>query len=419
MKNVLGSCAPVGVRSTAESVPVKVCILILRPLRTDVRAMRNATALAQNGYNVSIIDVEEKRCPTSQIVQGTCVHHIFVPNWRGVRHFEILFFLKALHAFLLSIYYLLRTDADIYHTCEVTALLECYIAARLRRKPLIYEAYELPLNDVPVTEMGTVRRILHHMFAQVLPHLIAACAFVITVSPPIVAEIKRCYHVENVTLVRNILPYRTVSSTNRLRELLDLTSHTRIALYQGYLQPDRGLDALVRAAPELDPDTVIVIMGKGKMQPHLEALIQEYNVAERVKIIPPVPYTELLEWTASADIGLTLIPLDYTLNMKMCLPNKLFEYIMAGLPVLSAPLEAITEIITRYDVGRIVPSMSPNVIATVMNDMLADRDGLARIHENALNAAKELCWEKESLQLLDLYENIRLKYIKQGSYQHL
>jgi glycosyltransferase involved in cell wall biosynthesis len=409
VKTVLDSPVSTSARDSVGSAPIKICILILRPLRSDVRSMRDAIALAQKGYDVSIIDVEEEQRPFREISQGVPVHHIIIPGWRCQRHFEVLFFLRALRAFLLSLYYLLRSEADIYHACDVTALPSCYIAAKLRRKPLIYEAYELPLHDVHLSEMGMIRRVFHRLFSRQFPYLISSCFAVITVSPPIVEEIKRNYQIENVALVRNILPYRTVECTNRLREHLGLASHVRIALYQGYLLSDRGLDALVRAAPMLDPDKVIVMMGKGNRQPQLEALIQEYNVADRVKIIPPVPYAELLEWTASADIGLTLIPLDYTLNMKMCLPNKLFEYIMAGLPVLSAPLVAVTDIIARYDVGQIVPSLSPDKIATAINNMLADRDSLARMRENALKAAKELCWEEESKQLLDLYENIRLK----------
>jgi glycosyltransferase involved in cell wall biosynthesis len=409
MKTALAARVSINEDGSVASRHNKVCLLILRSLRSDVRSIRDATALMQSGYDVTIIDVEEELCPAWSIAQGVPVHHIIVPNWRAVRHFEILFFLKALQAFLTSIFYLLRTGADIYHACEITALLPCYIAAKLRRKPLIYEAYELPLHDVPFSEMARFRRIIHRIFSRLFPRLLSACAAVITVSPPIVEAIKRSYHIEHVALLRNILPYREVNRTNRLRERLGLPSHTRIALYQGSLQPDHGLDTLVRSAPLLDPDIVIVLMGKGIVQPELEELIQQYHVADRVKIIPPVPYAELLEWTASADIGLTLIPLDYTLNMKLCLPNKLFEYIMAGLPILSAPLVAVSEIITQYGVGQIVPSLSPDEIAIAMNNMLANADALARMRKNALEAAKELCWEKESAQLLELYEYIGLK----------
>lgn len=359
----------------------RVGLHVVRPERVDVRAQRTARALAQAGYTVSIIDVEE------------------------VRPFS---FLKALHAFARGLYDLLRCDADIYHACEVTALPACFIAAKIRRKPLIFEAYEMPLHDVPLAEMGRLRRVFHSLLSLLLPCLIPACQAVIAVSPPIVAEIKRRYHIEQVFLVRNILPYRAVARSERLRAYLGLALSTRVVLYQGYLQSDRGLDILVRAAPLLDPDIVIVLMGKGigATQARLESLIRELGVTERVKIIPPVPYDELLDWTASADIGLTPLSPEQTLTMKWCLPNKVFEYIMAGRPILSAPLEAVQELIARYDVGQTFPVALPSSLAHAINAMLVDSAALARMRANALRAAHELNWENEQERLLKVYETL-------------
>ncbi|HZU01814.1 MAG TPA: glycosyltransferase, partial [Ktedonobacteraceae bacterium] len=129
--------------------------------------------------------------------------------------------------------------------------------------------------------------------------------------------------------------------------------------------------------------------------------------SERVKILPPVPYKELLLWTASADIGLIVLPLDYSLSIRYTLPNKLFEYLMAGLPVLSSPLDAVVNVIKTYDVGQIAPSLSPAVIGEAINSMLANRDALVRMRYHALEAAKqEFNWEKETQQLVSLYHTL-------------
>ncbi len=183
----------------------------------------------------------------------------------------------------------------------------------------------------------------------------------------------------------------------------------RIALYQGNLQPDRGLERLVQAARFLERDIVIVMMGKDMTgtRARLEAGIAREGVAERVKIIAPVPYKDLLDWTASADIGLIVYAADYSLNVQMMLPNKLFEYLMAGLPVLSSELPAVMDVISMYDVGEVVTSLGPKDIAAAINAMLADRETLARRHQNALNASQqELCWEKERQALISLYQNV-------------
>jgi glycosyltransferase involved in cell wall biosynthesis len=139
----------------------------------------------------------------------------------------------------------------------------------------------------------------------------------------------------------------------------------------------------------------------------LEDLIVSNGVADRVKIIPPVPYEELLDWTASADIGLTIFQPGFTRSIRYCLPNKLFEYLMAGLPVLSSQLDAIAELLETYDVGQVLPSLEPSDVGASINAMLADPAALARMHSNALKAARqEFHWENEKQRLFELYDAI-------------
>ncbi|WP_161977583.1 glycosyltransferase [Dictyobacter kobayashii] len=160
----------------------------------------------------------------------------------------------------------------------------------------------------------------------------------------------------------------------RFHQQLNLPPQTQIVLYQGNIQANRSLERLIYAARFLDPDIVIVLMGRtrGKILTQLEALIAQEGVADRVKILPPVPYAELLSWTASADLGLTVYSPGYSDNVRVFLPNKLFEYFMAGLPVLSAPLEAVTEIITRHDTGVILSSLEPEDVGSTINTLLKD-----------------------------------------------
>jgi len=212
-----------------------------------------------------------------------------------------------------------------------------------------------------------------------------------------------------VALVRNMSPYRVVARTDRLHQLLGLEPQVRLALYQGNLQPDRSLDILVRAAAFLEPGIVLVLMGKAVPPTlcQLETLIGREGLADRVKIIPPVPYAELLDWTASADLGLIVCSPDYSLNIRMLLPNKLFEYLMAGLPVLASQLDAVAEVIGSYGVGRIVPILTPAEVGAAINAMLADPAALAHIRIRALHAAQsEFSWEQEQSTLLRLYHDI-------------
>jgi glycosyltransferase involved in cell wall biosynthesis len=394
--------------AAAVPTPIKVCIHVLKEARDDVRAIRAATALIEAGYAVSVVDIEaSSKVPAEEEIWGIHVQHLKVPGWRTSRCFELWFFIKAVQVLFLGVLRLMKTRADIYHACELTALPASFIAATLRRKPLIFEIYDLQF-PVPDTGVGFWRRLawlITLLHAVILPR----CAGVIVTSPLHAQEIRNRFHPKEMALIRNIPMYREVPKSDHVRRYLGLRPETRIALYQGTLQADRELNRLIQAAKYLEHDIVIVLRGKseGATQAQLEALIASEGVADRVKITPRVPFEVMLDWTASADIGLIIYPLDYSLNMRTLLPNKLFEYLMAGLPVLATPLDAVVEIIRTYNVGQIVSSVKPADIGAAINTMLSDRATLDRMRCNALEVARnELHWEKESQQLIHLYRSL-------------
>jgi len=386
----------------------RVCMHVLTTYRTDARVMRSANALKEVGFTVSVIDIVDKCSQSIEDIHGISVKHLNTSSVFTVTRFRRWALVRALLLFVRSTLLLLRTPADIYHAHDFTALPACYIVARLRRKPLIFDAHELPLSEFDVPH----RRWLRLVLTPFLAHMITSCAGGIGASPFYEQVLRERYHVSRVMLLRNFPPYRLVKKSDRLHRRLGLDTSIRIALYQGNIQLDRGLDRVVQAATFLEHDIVIVLLGKG-VEPtisELKALIVSVGVVNQVKILPPVPYEELLDWTASADLGLTLIPLDGTLNMRTCLPNKLFEYLMAGLPVLTSPMEAVAPLVTSYDVGHVTLSLAPADVAAAINAMLRDTSALARMRLNALNAAKhEFNWEKEQANLIQLYQDILTK----------
>lgn len=394
----------------------KVCMHVLGVAQTDVRVMRAATALVEAGFEVTVVDINWKdRKSDEEEICGIQVKHVNIPYWYTSRRFKPWFLIQALFLFIDSTMWLLRTPADVYHAHDAKALPACYLAARLRHKPVIFDAHELPLSE----ETGTRNwRGLINLFSGLLAWMVPRCAAVITVSSSIAQEIRARYSLPDVALIRNVPVYREVPKTNRFQQYLGLRPEVRIALYQGNLQANRELDRLIRAAPFLEQDIVIVLMGPDAegIQAHLEALIRHEKVRDRVKIAPPVPYTELLDWTASADIGLLIYAPGYSQNVQMCLPNKLFEYLMAGLPILASQLDAVSEVIKAYDIGQIVSSLAPRDIAVAINTMVADLTAYDRMRSNALEAVRQdLCWEKESQRLINLYREIQAKQARKPS----
>src|SRR5579885_2476164 len=233
---------------------INVCMHVRGVVRTDNRVLREATALAEAGYTVSVVDVEDDlHRPVAEDISGIHVRHIIKPHWLVPVHFKPLRLARAVQKFLYSTFVLMQMPADIYHAHDVNALPACYVAACCRRKPLIFDAHELPLHGIE----GKGNPFLTALI-WLLAQMISRCAGVITVSTPIEQEIYRQYRASKVTLVRNVPVYQAVPKKDCLRQFLGLGSDVRLALYQGNLQDDRELDRLIRAAKFLEPDVVIV-----------------------------------------------------------------------------------------------------------------------------------------------------------------
>ncbi len=386
--------------------PLKICMHVRGVARTDVRVMREATALVEAGLDVCIVDIEtDTRRAKNERIKDVHFKHIIKPEWLIAERSKIRRFIKTVQKLITTTICLYNVSAAIYYAHDINALLPCYIASLLHRKRLVFDAHEMPLYELERARNHRLNRLIIQFYIAI----IRQASGIITVSPPIIEEMSKLYAISDITLVRNILPYQTVPNSNRLRQRLNLGLEVRIVLYQGNLQPGRGLETLIQAAKFLEKNIMIVFMGRecGTTSTELRALMVKEGVEGRVKIIPPVPYEELLDWTISADIGAIPYSPDYSINTYVQMPNKLFEYLMVGLPILASPLPAIVDIINTHGVGRVLSSLEPGNVGAEINAMLSDPASLERMKRNALAAAhSDLCWEAESQHLIHCYSRL-------------
>lgn len=391
-------------RAHEGTTPRRVCMHVLGTARIDARVMREATALTAAGYQVTIVDIEaSNNRPREETIAGVRLKHIVMRRRYTPVRFKPWFLVKLARMIAQGTWVVSRTPADAYHAHDENALSACYFAARLRHVPLVFDAHEVPLVAPRVTRWKRLHALARHRVRRLVRH----CAAIITVSPPIVDELRQRYGGVRATLVRNVPAYQPPKRSNRLREYLGLGPDVRIALYQGNLQADRQLDALVHAAKYLAPDAIMVMLGDGPCRSQLEQLVESEGVQARVRIVPAVPYRDLLDWTASADLGLILFPRGHSPSVRLCLPNKLFEYLMAGLPVLTSRLDAVQQVVAHYGVGAVVETLEPKSVARAINTLLADDAARALMRQHALDAARDaLNWECEQRTLLALYARV-------------
>jgi glycosyltransferase involved in cell wall biosynthesis len=193
--------------------------------------------------------------------------------------------------------------------------------------------------------------------------------------------------------------------STRLRDTLGLAPGRRIVLHHGQFKPGRGIEELLATAddPQLQArDPAIVLLGYGRLRAVIEAAARQRE--GRVYILPGVTPDELLDWVASADVCYLGVP-PVTLNQRLTIPNKLFESLMAGVPVVAAAGTEQARLVERESVGRTVDISSPAKLAAALVELLelpaGERDAL-RLHCRTLGLTT-YNWEATSAPVVELY----------------
>jgi glycosyltransferase involved in cell wall biosynthesis len=173
-------------------------------------------------------------------------------------------------------------------------------------------------------------------------------------------------------------------------------------IYQGIIVPGRGLEAVIDSVGAWRPEFDLTIRGPGddSFLHALQRRISGRGLKGRVRLAPPVPMTALVQEAAAFDIGLFALPRSSRHN-ELALPNKLFEYIMAGLAICVTELPEMARLLRQHHLGVTIPQLDPGAIAKTINSL--DPESIDRYKRNALIAAQQLCWERERELLLAAY----------------
>jgi glycosyltransferase involved in cell wall biosynthesis len=313
-------------------------------------------------------------------------------------------------------YRLVRADPpEALHAHDLNTLPVAAALARRLRLPLTYDAHEL------YPEISTLSRREAAVWSFLERRLAKRADRVLTVCDSIAAEIERRYGVARPTVLLNCPAAANTSANGTgpdgaspagLDANGALVAHIAtnapleaaeepIILYQGGFAPHRGLQTLVRAAGRLREGTV-VLMGWGRLEDELRELVGHEGLDGRVRIVAPVPQREVVAHAAGAEIG--VIPYEPVgLNNTYTTPNKLFDYIAAGLPIAASRLPELTRFVEGGELGLTFTPGDPAALAGVLNELLADPDRRRRMRERAQAAAERYTWERESQKLLALY----------------
>jgi glycosyltransferase involved in cell wall biosynthesis len=267
--------------------------------------------------------------------------------------------------------------------------------------PVVYDARDI------YTEARNIARLpgpLRRLFARIERGWAHRADRVITVNDPYADELARRLRVERPLVVLNCSLRREPPATrpDRLREALGLPGDRRIVLYHGGLTRDRGIEELIAAIPDV-PDAQLVLLGYGDLETDLRRRAADPATDGRISLLPAVPPAELIDWVASADI--VAMPIQpTTLNHRLTTPNKLFEAIAAGVPVVASDLPGMAPIIRATGCGVVVDPTDPMAIATAIREVLDGTPERRQALADGIRAAQdEYHWERQMERLLAEY----------------
>lgn len=367
----------------------KAIVSVINDLSTDRRVDKSCRALQEQGYEVLLtgrkkrdsLPLEERpyRCHRMRLIfeKGPLFYAEF-----NIRLFFFLLFRKA----------------DLLFSNDLDTLLPNYLVSRIKRISILYDSHEYFTETPEVIHRPFVRKVWTILEKAIVPRL----KVMITVNGSLAKIFHEKYGLDTV-VVRNIPPYKEYE-VEKSRSELGLPEDKHLVVMQGSgINIQRGAEEAVLAMNYLD-DALLLIIGGGDVIPSLKKLVSEQGLDEKVRFYPRMPFDKLYRFTVHAGAGLTLDK-DTNPNYRYSLPNKLFDYIHAGVPVLASPMVEIRKIIEEYEIGELIEHHDPEHIALKLKEMLTNEGQRIHWKENLKFAASQLNWDQEKKKFTEVIRN--------------
>lgn len=371
----------------------RVANIVLNDFTNDSRVWKITKSLASFSYHATVVAIFNDGLEKNEHVAGVEVERIKLitrpwPKWKAV---QIIKYLE----FMFRAFFRYR-KADIVHCNDLNALpISLLIKLLGRDVKVVYDCHEYE------TEVNGLKGFEKKMKKLLEWGLIRFADQVITVSDSISDEYVRLYAVNKPRVILNCSAYIGQIKSDILRENLGIRPDQKIFLYQGGLGKGRGIELLAEAFTRVSSDkNVLVYMGYGPLEETIKRKARETGT---IFFHPAVPPDVLLNYTSSADYGVSFIE-DVSLSDRYCLPNKIFEYLMAGLPILTSNLPEMKSLVERERVGIVATDNTIEGFADAIASLLEADYGTMK--ENVLKARQKYCWEQQEKVLREVYDEL-------------
>lgn len=358
------------------------------------RVLKQVKSLKANNLfeEITIIALGSETLPEHEVIEdGIDLYRVRL-NTRGLPKNLPFQLIKYIEFFIRAIQLLLNKKIHVVNAHSLDVLPVAVLYKFLKKAKLVYDAHELE------TEQVSGKSIRKSLSKWVERRLIRKADLMFVVSESIADWYVDEYSIARPAVVLNVPKRREIKVGYHFRQQLGIREDQVILLYQGGLTAGRGVHLILDAFKTRQDDRVVaVFMGYGPLQQEIQAeAAQQKNIFYHPAVSPQA----VLEYTASADVGISLIE-NICLSYYYCMPNKLFEYAMAGLPVLVSNMKDMSGLVIKNQMGIVIDDFSVDGINRAI-DRMAMQD-LTEMKVNAYRVACENAWEEQERIMLSAY----------------
>lgn len=380
-----------------------ISMLVWNEFTHDARVLKEANSLANAGYSLTVFALKtSNELLNKQVLpSGVIVRRINGMKAVGGDHkksiIQALFKASTqLFAMIKMTYLVIRSKPSVIHAHDIEVLPAGWLASRLTSSKLVYDAHEISTGR---EGFQSLKKLVGWIEKKLMPKASAT----ITTTELRAKFFARAYGIPRPTVLQNRPEWYELESSTKIRDVLNLIEEWPIVLYQGGFQEGRGLERLVEVSQYIN-NAYFIFIGNGRLEKTLLKKAADLNVSNRVKFIPKVSLAKLPEYTSSADIGVQ--PLQNTcFNHFTTDSNKLFEYALAGLPIIATDFPEIRKLVKNYGLGLLAED-SQEALIDAIKTLVNEHQMRAEFAENALRYRRELSWSSQEPKLLKLYETI-------------
>lgn len=303
--------------------------------------------------------------------------------------------LKYIEFFFRVFFYYKNKDIKIVNIHTIDLLPLGVLLKYFYGSILVYDTHELE------TEVDGSKGFRKKIYKFVEKTLIRRVDLVFVVGENISKWYHNTYNINKPKAILNVPKLFKIQKTNKFREVLGIKDDSIIVLYQGALSKGRGVDLLLESFKLRNDDKIVVVfMGYGDFEEDVKYSSNNYNnIFYHTAVAPEI----VLTYTSSADFGIHVIK-NTCLNHYYCLPNKFFEYSMAGLPVIVSNMKEMKEMVEKYNMGIVAEKESIDSINKAIDEIL--RLDIEQMKKNARRCAEENAWEMQEEKMINEYRRI-------------